>query len=280
MPIILKMADEVTLFDLPREDITFCFILPRLSLKQLFRCRQTCHAFKELCDGYFRCCTSLDCSTVSKRLTTAAFEFMTRENTHLRCLVLRNCTHWLHEYIVVDVLRENRQLKKLDLSGCPKLTNVTLFKLTQYCPNLIELHLKECIWVSPDACLKISLSCKDIEYLDLSDCPRVDDECVCILSVNLKKLGTLLLNGCLKVSDVCSAVIAMKGKKLRHLGLKDCPNITETAFEWLEYCKSLEYLEVQGCNVKDAANSLKRLQDQGIMIDTHVEQSSENICVC
>lgn len=265
------MADRQVIspniFNLPWEDVVFPHIFPCFTIPQLFQLRKVCIFFREACDSYFSWQRTLDCSRISSRLTSNAFMLMTKSNSCLRTLVLKNCKSWLSDDVLVELLKRNTRLCELDLTACSSLTNLALFTLAEFNPDLKVLKLRECRWVSSDAITQLSLCCNSLQIIDLTGCWDVADSCVSSLASCCNGLQTVLLNDCYGISDNCVRIIANSCPQLKHLGLRGCWRVSNSAVKLIgEYCSLLSVLEVKDC--RDISEvSLARLRVRGVQID-------------
>ena len=225
----VTFANVPTFFDLPQEDVIFSHIFSHLSLPQLFQCRRVCRLFKETCDSYFAFMRTLDCSQIASRLTSEAFIHVTATNSFLQELNLKNCKGWLCEPVLVDLLKRNPRLNRLDLTACSSLTNLILFCLSEHNSALKKLVLCECRWVSSNAVVQLSLHCNLLQYVDLTGCWEVSDPCVGSLASCCSELKTLLLNDCYSVSDDSVRIVARSCPNLSHLGLRGCWRVSNSA---------------------------------------------------
>lgn len=259
-------------FSLPWEDVVFLHIFPHFTIPQLFQFRRVCRFCRDACDSYFAWQRSLDCCQVSSRLTSNAFTLITKSNSCLRLLKLKNCKNWLSDTVLVEILKRNPRLYELDLTGCSCLTNATLFTLAEFNPGLKVLKLRECRWVSSDAITQVSLCCNGLQHVDLTGCWEVMDSCVSSLASCCNGLQTLLLNDCYGVSDNSIRIIANSCPKLTHLGLRGCWRVSNSAVKLIgEYCPYLSVLEVKDCRDISEA-SLARLRNRGVKVDVQTSK--------
>ena len=174
--------DGPTFMDmLPWEDVLYKYVLPRLTLPELFGLRCCSRQANTCVDQYFTCCRCLNLVHVSARVTPATFRLMTPGNACLQQMILRNCK-WLTDTLVVPVVDPAHLLHTLDLSNCTGLGNASLQKVAISCPNLAVLLLRDCHWVSTDGMLVITLHCRNLTRLDITACWEIDDDTVITLA--------------------------------------------------------------------------------------------------
>ena len=271
------MADsnhELTIFDLPQEDIIFDKIFRHLFLDEIYKCRRVCKAFKGLCSQFFNNCTTMNINNVSQHpsnMKCDVLECLTRDNRSLHTLILRNPKFILEDSVVIDILRRNPNLQKLDLSGCRMLTSVVILKLASFCTKLRELVLYDCVWVSPKALIEVFTGCTELEIIDLTRCFRINLDCVTSLSQNCTRLRYVRLNQFIGLLDQDLDEIASNCPHLTHVGIGGCVLLTDSSLNTLvAKCPNLRHVEVNSCNSM-TKNGLQFLWDHGIETDVKKE---------
>uniref|UniRef100_A0A182P5C6 F-box domain-containing protein n=1 Tax=Anopheles epiroticus TaxID=199890 RepID=A0A182P5C6_9DIPT len=114
-----------------------------------------------------------------------------------------------------------KQLRVLTLTGCNRLTDVTLlynFKLIE----LRELHLAKCDQIAVDGIRALVQGCPAIERLDLSECHNITDRAVELIVSQLTRLRTLGLQHCSQLTDFSLDYLACHGKRLREVDVRGC----------------------------------------------------------
>lgn len=114
-----------------------------------------------------------------------------------------------------------RSLKELDISGCNRITDVSLTYAFNF-KELINLNLSRCQQITYEGIEHLVKNCPSIEYINLIDCYNLNDEAVQEIVKNLHRLKHLELRGCNQLSD--KTLEAVK-----------------------TYCSKLQFLDVQGC---------------------------------
>jgi F-box/leucine-rich repeat protein 2/20 len=197
--------------------------------------------------------------SVSGRIHTAAF---------FRCWRLsdKGMTSFLK--------RNGARLRRLELSGCMHLTDITLRSINRFCTNLEELDLTRCLRISDvginyiisnqlqilllyaDSQLTCSAyeaiaSCYNLRKLDLCGHSNLDTiHSVKILKACGEQIQYLNLTWCVNVTDELITFI-VRNKSLRNIkylslfGIKNLTSI-ETLITYLGGIESLTHLDIRG----------------------------------
>lgn len=176
-------------------------------------------------------------------------------NTRLVRLSLKGCD-FLTDAGLNKIFSRCPKLKKLDLSGCKKLTENAFSEETL--PSLEELILQDCSSLSHQVAETIGVCCSDLRVLDLSNCSWVEDETVLTLVYCCPRLRSLKLDSC-DITDGALVLFKTQERTLFHLSLAKCLRITNNGLEWLApACKKLVALDLTGCS-KITTDGLKLL---------------------
>ncbi|XP_061512898.1 F-box and leucine-rich repeat protein 13-like [Anopheles gambiae] len=117
-----------------------------------------------------------------------------------------------------------QQLRVLNLTGCNRLTDVTLlcnFKLLE----LRDLYLAQCQQISVDGIRALVRGCPAVERLDLSECHSINDRAVEQIAFHLHRLRTLSLRRCYQLTDFSLDYIACHARRLRELDVRGCKHM-------------------------------------------------------
>lgn len=169
------------------------------------------------------------------------------------------------------LLTKHRDLRKLDITCCRKITHLTIAHITNSCSSLTSLRMESCSLVSGEAFVLIGQRCHFLEELDLTD-NEINDEGLKSIS-RCAKLSILKLGICLNITDEGLIHIGICCSKLKELdlyrsaGISDwgilaiargcagleminiayCKNITDRSLISLSKCSKLNTLESRGC---------------------------------
>uniref|UniRef100_A0A182NSX3 F-box domain-containing protein n=1 Tax=Anopheles dirus TaxID=7168 RepID=A0A182NSX3_9DIPT len=117
-----------------------------------------------------------------------------------------------------------RQLRVLNLTGCNRLTDVSLL----YNLRLLELrnlYLAQCQQISLDGIRALVQGCPAIERLDLSECHSINDRAVELIASHLHRLRALSLRRCHQLTDFSLDYIACYGRRMRELDVRGCKHM-------------------------------------------------------
>lgn len=169
----------------------------------------------------------------------------------LREVSLSKCSGVTDEGLSSLVMK-HRDLRKLDVTCCRKITQVSIAYITNSCPALTSLKMESCTLVPSEAFVLIGQRCLCLEELDLTD-NEIDDEGLKSIS-RCFKLTSLKLGICLNITDEGLGHVGMCCSKLIELDLYRCVGITDSGILAIAHgCPGLEMINVAYC--KDITDS-------------------------
>ncbi|KAI4315982.1 hypothetical protein L6164_024002 [Bauhinia variegata] len=183
-------------------------------------------------------------------------------------LSLRKCESVTDEGLSF-LLQTHKELKKLDITCCRKITYSSIEGITNSCPMLTSLRMESCSLVCSDAFLLIG-RCQFLEELDVTE-TEIDDEGLTSIS-RCSKLSSLKLGICLKITDKGLSHIGRSCSQLTELDLYRCTGITDVGIAAIAHgCPSLEVINVAyNANLTDTSLvslskclNLRRLEIRG-----------------
>ncbi|XP_033049564.1 dynein regulatory complex subunit 6 isoform X2 [Trachypithecus francoisi] len=163
------------------------------------------------------------------------------------------------------------RIRELNLSNCVQLSDASVMKLSERCPNLNYLSLRNCDHLTAQgigyivnifSLVSIDLSGTDIsneglnvlsrhkklKELSVSECYRITDvgiQAFCKSSLILEHLD---VSYCSQLSDMIIKALAIYCINLTSLSIAGCPKITDSAMEMLSAkCHYLHILDISGC---------------------------------
>ncbi|XP_059296709.1 F-box/LRR-repeat protein 3-like [Lycium ferocissimum] len=170
-----------------------------------------------------------------------------------------------------SLVTKHKDLRKLDITCCRKITHVSISHITNSCASLTSLRMESCTLVPIEAFVLIGQRCQYLEELDLTD-NEIDDEgmksiskCVSLSSLKLgiclnitdqglihigmfcSNLKELDLYRCAGISDLGILAIARGCTGLEMINIAYCNRITDGSFISLSKCSKLNTLESRGC---------------------------------
>lgn len=165
--------------------------------------------------------------------------------TSLRQLSLSKCPGVTDEGLSF-LVSKHKDLRKLDITCCHKLTYVSIDHVTNSCTALTSLRMESCTLVPREAFVLIGERCHLLEELDLTD-NEIDDKGLKSIS-RCSKLSILKLGICLNITDQGVAQVGFCCSKLVELDLYRCKNITDSGISAIARgCPDLEMINIAYC---------------------------------
>lgn len=145
-----------------------------------------------------------------------------------------------------SLVTKHKDLRKLDITCCRKITRVSITHVTNSCTSLSSLGMESCTLVSREAFVLIGERCHFLEELDLTD-NEIDDEGLKSIS-RCRNLSSLKLGICLNITDEGLTHIGRCCPKLVELDLYRSAGITDSGIlEIAHGCPSLEMINMSYC---------------------------------
>lgn len=163
----------------------------------------------------------------------------------LRELSLSKCLGVTDEGLS-SLLTKHRDLRKLDITCCRKITHLTIAHITNSCSSLTSLRMESCSLVSAEAFVLIGQRCHFLEELDLTD-NEINDEGLRSIS-RCSGLSILKLGICLNITDEGLIHIGMCCSKLKELDLYRSAGISDSGILAIARgCAGLEMINIAYC---------------------------------
>ncbi|XP_072290465.1 uncharacterized protein fbxl9 [Eucyclogobius newberryi] len=137
-----------------------------------------------------------------------------------------------------------RRLEELDLSACPKLTDISITQVLRY-PDLQRLSLSTLPEISDASLVSVARHCRSLTRLDLSQCPQISDRGVAVAAPHLHRLQHLSLSCCNNITDRSLSLLGQHCKRLRTLDISRCKHISVATIENVQ--TQLPFLEDIDC---------------------------------
>ncbi|MCJ8734452.1 hypothetical protein PDJAM_G00235530 [Pangasius djambal] len=152
-------------------------------------------------------------------------------------------------------LRAIKGLQELDLTGCSKLTDVSITQVLHF-PVLQRLSLAMLPEISDEGVASVALHCRSLTSLALSGCSRLTDEGLARALPHLHRLQHLQLAYCDGITDRSLSLIVQHCKRLRTLDISKCRDITVTQVDFLQshlpFLENVQHRSVGGANLNIA----------------------------
>ncbi|KAG8377089.1 hypothetical protein BUALT_Bualt09G0132100 [Buddleja alternifolia] len=145
-----------------------------------------------------------------------------------------------------SIVTKHKDLKKLDVTCCRKISHVSLARITNSCTSLVSLKMESCSLILAEAFVLIGQRCPLLEELDLTD-NEIDDEGLKSIS-RCSRLSSLKLGICLNITDEGLIHIGMCCSKLKELDLYRSAGITDSSIMAIARgCSGLEMINIAYC---------------------------------
>ena len=175
-------------------------------------------------------------------------------------------------------LHSARNLRALDVSYCPTLTDQSLVSIATYCPSLEWLNLSGCSLVGDLGVGAIGSKLARLSVLIMKLCSQEQLTANGLQAIakaprNLKRLD---LSGVTQLTDATLSTLVQQSPCLQGLAVSGCRGITDASITHLSYyCKKLESLEINNTtNLK-----LQTLMDLVNDVPSLTRMSVTNSCV-
>ncbi|KAF4380556.1 hypothetical protein G4B88_008707 [Cannabis sativa] len=137
----------------------------------------------------------------------------------------------------------HKELRKLDITCCRKITIASIEGITKSCTSLTSLRMESCSLVSKEAFVLIGQHCQMLEDLDVTD-NEMDDEGLKAIS-RCSRLQSLKLGICLNMTDEGLIHVGRGCSKLKELDLYRCAGVTDRGIEAIGHgCPALEMINI------------------------------------
>eukprot|EP00094_Tigriopus_californicus_P014241 TCALIF_13794-PA protein Name:"Similar to FBXL7 F-box/LRR-repeat protein 7 (Homo sapiens)" AED:0.21 eAED:0.21 QI:0/1/0.33/1/0.5/0.66/3/73/526 len=148
-------------------------------------------------------------------------------------------------------------LQYLDLTDCPRITDLGLGIILKVTPNLQHLYLRRCLNFSDMGIKYIASHCPSLRELSISDCVQITDFGLYELAKLGPNLRYLSVAKCDQISDSGVMQIAKLCYKLRYLNVRGCEAVSDDSVEALSRsCTRLRSLDLGKCDVTDVGLKL------------------------
>jgi len=147
----------------------------------------------------------------------------------------------------IDVIANNcRQLKKIDIGNCVKLTSIS--NLTRKCQELNYIKARGCYQFTDDSMKDIANNCTELKHIDVAYCSNITDAGVVSVVDNCPNLTAINISGCSKITDSAIIAIAEMCPDITSISLADCIQVSDAAVKKLsEQCEKLKFIYLRGC---------------------------------
>ncbi|XP_066210001.1 F-box and leucine-rich repeat protein 13 [Saccopteryx leptura] len=181
----------------------------------------------------------------NKRITDACFKFIDKHYPNISHIYMVDCKEITDGGL--KSLSPLKQLRVLNLANCVRIgdTGLKQFLDGPSSVKIRELNLSNCINLSDASFVKLSESCPNLNYLNLRNCEHLTDLGIAYI-INIFSLISIDLSGT-DVSDE-GLIMLSKHRKLKELSVSECCKITDDGIQ--AFCRGsliLEHLDVSYC---------------------------------
>ncbi|KAI8959262.1 RNI-like protein [Daldinia sp. FL1419] len=168
--------------------------------------------------------------------------------TRVERLTLTNCKE-LTDSGLMPLVRSNKSLLALDISGDVNITEQSIFAIAENCKRLQGLNVSNCKMISNESMVKLAEKCRYIKRLKLNDCEQLQDNAIVAFANNCPNILEIDLHQCINIGNEPVTALLAKGRSLRELRLANCDLIDDGAFLSLppKMYEHLRILDLSSC---------------------------------
>ncbi|KAL2146635.1 hypothetical protein VTI28DRAFT_3134 [Corynascus sepedonium] len=175
------------------------------------------------------------------------------ECTRVERLTLTGCSN-LTDSGLIALVKNNSHLYSLDVSSPSTtapgpvmrdhITEASIDAITENCPRLQGLNISGCQRVSNVSLVRLAQRCRYLKRLKLNDCTQLEDHAVMAFAENCPNILEIDLQQCRSISNEPITALFTKGHALRELRLANCELVNDSAFLSLPINRTYEHLRI------------------------------------
>lgn len=165
---------------------------------------------------------------------------------------------------------DNQPIREIDLSGCDKITDVSIMYLAKKYPGIQSANLSFCNLITHEGIKCLCSCCPQLQYLSLYYC-HITDAAIIHIATLLPSLKHLTIAGCNSITDNAITKLSQKCTDLVYLDISHCKSITTSSIKAISTSLSnLQHLDISWCpdSINDSAlqklTKCHRLQHLGL----------------
>lgn len=159
----------------------------------------------------------------------------------IKTALLFRCFQISDDAMIKFIRRNGKSLKKLELSGCTHLTDKTLWAISRYCNELLDLDLTRCLGISDIGINKLTEL--PLESLLLYADAQLGKSAMAALS-QFNRLKRLDLCGIPSLdSNNLISMLRSNGHSLEYLNLSWCVNLCDEAIKFVVDKRTLSNIQ-------------------------------------
>ncbi|KAI1377101.1 RNI-like protein [Hypoxylon crocopeplum] len=163
--------------------------------------------------------------------------------TRVERLTLTNCQN-LTDLGLVPLIRSNKHLLALDISGDVNITEESIIAIAETCHRLQGLNVSNCKQISSESLVQLAENCKFVKRLKFNDCEQLNDSAVLAFANNCPNILEIDLHQCVNIGNDPVTALLSNGHSLRELRLANCELIDDGAFLSLPPKQTYEHLRI------------------------------------
>ncbi|XP_015083295.1 uncharacterized protein LOC107026730 [Solanum pennellii] len=186
-----------------------------------------------------------DCQSIDAMHILPSLEKM----EHLELLSVAGIQSVCDQFISELLTARGQNIKELDISRCPNLTDQSLKFIGEACAYLHSLNISKLSELTDVGLQCLANGCRSIRKLTFCRNNFSDEGIAAFLEASGACLEELSLNTCSKVSTSTALSLAKLSRKLLHLDLSWCRRISDSELGLIvDSCVSLKLLKLFGCS--------------------------------
>ncbi|EDO46629.1 predicted protein, partial [Nematostella vectensis] len=143
------------------------------------------------------------------------------------------------------------EIQEMKLNQCPFITSAALFHISKYCPNIDHLSLEHNIKILDDGVKELVSRCRRLKRLQLNSCGISGEGAKSIASYS-RHMTILDIRYCTTLNDDIVKEIVCGCPNLVILNLSLCFNVTDkSAGHIVQHCTKLSSLYLVHCRISD-----------------------------
>jgi len=179
-----------------------------------------------------------------------------------------------------------KQLEKLTIAGCGKLTNEALVTIAEHCPTIRDLRLDGCYGIGDESLIKVAQTHPKLESLTLGWIEKFTSDFTEALGTGCPQLRTLGFIQCVNMNDVMLSPLGFLNH-LESLTLEGIPQVSDAGVKNMMQAsmtnmKRLSIVRCEGLTGNGVVDMISMcpnltsivLEDITEMDDSHLQQIS------
>ena len=148
------------------------------------------------------------------------------------------------DYGLALIARNNAQLKEVDISHCPNISDIGLREVGLFCEHLASLNVSSTL-ITGVSLIAIAENCTDLKVLNVSRCAQLEKPGLTKIFYKCNKLESVNISHLKDIGDNELRVLAQSSTHLRVLLARDTPLVSDQSLMLLAHrCVELETVDV------------------------------------